>query len=306
MSGSFYLTPLAAPAKPRAKSRSSANMYPIFLQLSYFIQDRFWQNIFKQMAANNLPNSFMIKKNQLIHHKGNTSTFSLQLVVIGVNEELGLNGLNNNFIPYVNACSTQLYTVPRVEIINNGTMAEPLIITSEQLNLENDKSLFYIINYLLTSATIESTLLQRYILEIIDFFKKHAGIYSPNDYQRFHTHQLSQQPRNNKIEWIHLDKNIRRNLYDEFVNCEISKLALTPWQRNYVKTQLNLYYCYGQVKDEHVVLTDGKITAIAGINLSVGIPTFANVFTKSRSSNTKPTEDPLIKRWRNWLGVFEY
>ena len=291
--GSFYLMPISAPSKPRAKSRSSANQYPIFLQLSYLICDPFWQNVFKQMAVNNLPNSFTIKKNQLTHRKGGVNTFSLHLVVTDVNDALGLNGLNSNLIPYVNACATQLY-------INCGSQCGAQMVSDSE-----NKAAFYIVGYLINSCTVESNLLQKYILDVIEFLKQHAGLYSPSDYQRFHLHQ-NVKPKTEKLAWSDLDKNIKKNLYDDYVNYELSKLTLNSWQREYIRTQLSLYYSYGQVKDEHVVFVDGKITQICGIDLNKEIPNLSIILTKSRSSTIKTNEDPLIRRWRVWLGVFEY
>lgn len=195
-----------------------------------------------------------------------------------------------------------------INLSNTSQMAitHPQVNTNQTVNAMPvlESASFYLTSRLLQQQSMEFYLLQAFIIAIIQFFKDYGGIYSPNDYKRFSNNQLKQN-RTTVANWIDLDKTSQKQLMEQFFCKEVSKLPYDSWQQEYAKTQLLLYYYYGNINTDQIVFEHGQIQQIRGLNLAEGLPMVVAP-KKSRSAAAKPIEDPLLKHWKKyWSAIVE-
>ena len=369
MTSSFYLTPLVLPPKTKAKARSNASNYPLFIQLSSLIEDPFWQTTFSKIGMDVIPSGFSIRQDCLTSRRNN-KTFKLQLIINNVNDAQGLRGLNPSFLPLLASTDTKGFidvnnvninvlslitptthqnsNLATPSVYQNSNLATPSVYQNSNLatpnfyynnsyltppmalatpltyniNLNNniptpvvnaspvidlttvpilELASVYLSPKLLQQNTVESYLLQAFILSIIRFFKDYGGLYSPNDYKRFSNNQLKQS-KAVITNWSELDKANQKQLMEQFFCREVSKLPYDNWQQEYAKTQLLLYYYYGNISSDQIVFERGQIQSIIGLNLAEGLP-IVMAPKKSRSATAKPIEDPLVKHWKKYWSM---
>ena len=208
---------------------------------------------------------------------------------------------NNSYLTPPTALATPL----TYNINLNNSIPTPVVNNSPVIDLATvpvlELASVYLSPKLLQQNTTESYLLQAFILSIIRFFKDYGGLYSPNDYKRFSNNQLKQS-KNTITNWSDLDKASQKQLMEQFFCREVSKLAYDSWQQEYAKTQLLLYYYYGNINSDQIIFNRGQIQSIVGLNLAEGLP-IVMAPKKSKSTAAKPIEDPLQKHWKKYWSM---